>query len=121
MYQTSPPVNPTPPPTNPPVSASCGLCVEDTSISCDSNADCPLVPSPGSCSAPSPQPTNGDSCTSDEQCLPNSGKPTKRGTCDSGGMVNSVCDPNLCPPTGAPTNVPSNAPTEVVSADYSIR
>jgi len=109
------PVDSTPPPTSPPVSASCGLCVEDPTISCNSNAECPVVPSSGTCIAPSPQPTNGANCASDDECLPSNGKPQNRGTCGSGGTVETLCDPNLCPPTGEPTPLPTNAPTNEVS------
>eukprot|EP00984_Skeletonema_dohrnii_P004238 scaffold1495_cov202-Skeletonema_dohrnii-CCMP3373.AAC.3 len=104
------PVDSTPNPTSPPVSASCGLCVADPTISCNSDAECPVVPSPGTCIAPSPQPTNGAECTVDDECLPSKGKPGDRGSCDTG-TVETLCDPNLCPPTGEPTPLPTNAPT----------
>ena len=113
MYiQTSAPVPPTPSPTNQPVDASCGLCVQDTSISCTSNADCPEVPSGGSCTQGNV--AIGTSCTTNGDCGPTSGKPSDRGVCQVG-MAPGECDPNLCPPTKSPTPLPTNAPTNPVS------
>jgi hypothetical protein len=106
----------TPAPTKSPVAASCGLCVEDNSISCSTNADCPLVPSEGTCTSPGGAETDGSPCLSNDDCLPNTGKQFSRGKCNNVGTVNSECDPNLCPPTNAPTK--SVSVSEGLNADY---
>ena len=115
-------MDPTPLPTSPPVSASCGLCVEDNSIKCTINADCPTVPSPspGTCASPNGAPTDDNECVGDGQCEPSKGNPANRGTCVVGDpvLVETECDLTLCPLTNAPTPVPTNAPTDVVSEDY---
>ena len=98
--QTTPP--PTPATTPPPApSSSCGKCVADNyATSCSAPTDCPTVVTPGTCSAPTPQPTNGMECTQDSQCEPSSGKPQNRGQCNGGSTTNTMCDTTLtCPPT----------------------
>lgn len=104
-------MNPTPFPTNPPVSASCGLCAVDSSKSCTSDIDCPLK-TEGVCTQGN---AVGATCTLDGNCGPTSGKPASRGVCTKG---TTVCNVNSCPPTNAPTPSPTNAPTEHVSEDY---
>lgn len=112
--QTSAPVPPTPSPTNQPVDASCGLCVQDTSTSCTSNADCPEVPSGGTCTQGTFLPI-GSSCTTNGDCgRADGGKPSNRGVCQVE-TAPGECDPNLCPPTKSPTPLPTNAPTNSVS------
>jgi hypothetical protein len=111
QLQTPAPVNPTPFPTNPPVSASCGLCAVDSSKSCTSDIDCPLK-TEGVCTQGN---AVGATCTLDGNCGPTSGKPASRGVCTKG---TTVCNVNSCPPTKAPTPSPTNAPTKQVSKDY---
>ena len=82
-------------------SSSCGKCVaDDYATPCSAPTDCPTALTPGTCSAPSPQPTNGNECTQNSECLPNSGKRRKRGRCKGGGSItNTECDATLPCPT----------------------
>ena len=112
---SSPSTKPSKSPTDAPVVAqNCGLCEENISISCESNADCPTIPLPGTCSAPTPQPTWPPECTNDNQCEPNNGKQSRRGVCNSGGMGLSICNPDLCPPTQNPTPFPTRSPSKFI-------
>ena len=102
--QSTPPPTPAPAPTQPPApSSSCGKCVVDSSKPCSAPTECPLLSSPGTCSAPSPQPTNGMECTQDSQCKPITGNPSSRGSCSGVFTTNTVCDTTwTCPPTPSP-------------------
>ena len=58
---------------------------------------------PGTCSAPTTQPTNGMECTQDSECEPSSGNPNNRGQCNGGSTTNTECNTTLtCPPTSPP-------------------
>lgn len=96
----------------------CGYCDIDPSISCSptNNNDCPSAG--GVCDSKTTScvnqlDANGNCpCTSNDDCLPNSGNPNDRGSCLQASP--SLCIESTCNPTSSPTSKPTFAPTNEV-------
>eukprot|EP00567_Pseudictyota_dubia_P005296 CAMPEP_0197433082 /NCGR_PEP_ID=MMETSP1175-20131217/1021_1 /TAXON_ID=1003142 /ORGANISM="Triceratium dubium, Strain CCMP147" /LENGTH=799 /DNA_ID=CAMNT_0042961347 /DNA_START=156 /DNA_END=2555 /DNA_ORIENTATION=+ len=72
-----------------------GFCVESTSVTCSTNTDCHF----GTCDTKSDN--SGSTCKSSDDCPPNGGKPSGRGSC-TGISTTDTCQSGPAPPTPAP-------------------